>query len=114
MTSRAHRLAPQAEIAFFRIAQEALTNVAKHARARKVVIELEQRQESVSMTICDDGVGFGPGISSSPQPGKWGLVSMRQRAEAIGGRLRLATERRLRNDRRCRVKEVGACRSVCS
>ena len=63
--------------------------MAKHARARKVVIELEQRQESVSMTICDDGVGFGPGISSSPQPGKWGLVSMRQRAEAIGGRLRL-------------------------
>lgn len=84
------RLAPQAEIAFFRVAQEALTNAAKHAQARKVLIMATQNQGTIGLSICDDGVGFdsAPGAGSA-QPGKWGLISMRQRAEAIGGLLRL-------------------------
>jgi PAS domain S-box-containing protein len=84
------RLESQAEIAFFRIAQEALTNVAKHARARKVAVVVTQNEDSVSLSICDDGVGFDPvSGAGGAQPGKWGLISMRQRAEAIGGLLRL-------------------------
>ncbi len=52
------RLAPQIETAYFRIAQEALNNVLKHARARRVDITLEQAPDAVTLTFADDGAGF--------------------------------------------------------
>jgi signal transduction histidine kinase len=82
------RLPPPAEIALFRIAQEALMNVMQHANASEVTVELEATAEAVRMTIADNGVGFSPETATSPR-GKgsgWGMLSMRERAEMVGGR----------------------------
>jgi signal transduction histidine kinase len=81
------RPALQVEIALFRIAQEALNNVAKHARARRVEIALDQVNGECVMSVQDDGTGF-DGVedtSGKPKPGL-GMVTMRERAQAIGGR----------------------------
>jgi two-component system sensor histidine kinase UhpB len=78
-------LRPEAAVALFRIAQEALNNVAKHAAAGQVSIQLQQpEQQQLSMLICDDGRGFEPG---SARRGRWGMTTMRERAEAAGGTL---------------------------
>lgn len=81
------RLPADVEIALFRIAQEALSNVARHAHAREVVITLEVADERQRLSISDDGAGFD---SAAPRPAaSWGLASMLERADAIGGRLRV-------------------------
>jgi PAS domain S-box-containing protein len=80
------RPALQVEIALFRIAQEALNNVAKHARARRVEIELDHVNGECVMSVQDDGIGF-DGVedaSDKPKPGL-GMVTMRERAQAVGG-----------------------------
>jgi len=84
----AQRLPASVETALFRIAQEALTNVAKHARADQVNMTLEEVDGEVRLTIADDGVGFDLTGRRSPRkaPG-WGLLIMRERAEAVGGQL---------------------------
>ena len=82
------RLANAAETALFRIAQEALTNIAKHAQARQVVISLDSDRDRLTMVIADDGAGFG----TNPNPlrqDSWGLRTMRERAQAIGADLRI-------------------------
>jgi signal transduction histidine kinase len=81
------RPAPQVEIALFRIAQEALNNVAKHARARHVEIALDHANGVCVMSVQDDGIGFDRVEASSdkPKPGL-GMVTMRERAQAVGGR----------------------------
>lgn len=86
----APRPSPAAEIALFRIAQEALTNVSKHARARQVTLTLELKPDCICLTVADDGVGFDPAAvrRAGEQPG-WGLLNMRERAEALGGRFHL-------------------------
>jgi two-component system sensor histidine kinase UhpB len=76
------KLAPEAELAVYRIAQESLTNVARHAEARSVTIVLEQAHESVVLRIADDGLGF---AGDPVEHG--GLRSMRERALLIGGAL---------------------------
>ena len=84
------RLPAETEIALYRIAQEALTNCAKHADAKTVTIALNGDAEQVVFVITDDGIGFdldGP-LQGRNQYGL-GLLSMRERAEAIGGRLSL-------------------------
>lgn len=84
----ARRLAPAVEEAFFRIAQEALTNVAKYARAGKVTVTLGTTPDMSRLTIADDGCGFDP--SAWKQPAKdhgWGLMIMRERAAAVGAGL---------------------------
>jgi signal transduction histidine kinase len=82
------RLSQDVETALFRIAQEALTNVAKHAQAREVVVELEQRDDRVVLTVTDDGTGFDfPAMRRDPTKTGVGLVDMRERAEALGGRI---------------------------
>lgn len=73
----------------YRIAQEALSNVRKHAQARQVGVRLEDRGEGVAVQIQDDGVGYSPADSEMPQPGHLGLVSMRERAEMLGGWFRI-------------------------
>jgi len=80
------RPALQVEIALFRIAQEALNNVAKHARAHRVEIELDHANGECVMSVRDDGIGF-DGVedaSDKPKPGL-GMVTMRERAQALGG-----------------------------
>jgi PAS domain S-box-containing protein len=81
------RPALQVEIALFRIAQEALNNVAKHARAQRVEIALDHANGECLMSVQDDGIGF-DGVedaSDNPKPGL-GMVTMRERAQAVGGR----------------------------
>ncbi len=80
---------PETRVVLYRIAQEALTNVRKHARASHVGIRLETRERGILVTIADDGVGFLPEEKAITQPGHLGLVSMRERAEMAGGWLRI-------------------------
>ncbi len=77
-------LRPEAAVALFRIAQEALNNVAKHAGARLVRIGLSLEGDEMKLCIEDDGAGFDP--AQAPR-GRWGMTTMRERAEAAGGRL---------------------------
>jgi signal transduction histidine kinase len=79
---------PQVEIALFRIAQEALNNVAKHAPGSRVAIDLRQEGREYVMRITDDGGGR-PADPPLPQRGgrvPLGLITMRERAEGVGGR----------------------------
>jgi len=81
------RLAPRIENALFRIAQEALTNVAKHAHATSVGVTVKADDDLFHLVIADDGIGFDvacPGDSIEGQG--WGLLTMAERAEAVGGR----------------------------
>jgi PAS domain S-box-containing protein len=82
------RLPSEAETALYRIAQEALTNVAKHARAENVGVILERRADHVLLIVEDDGVGFDPGTAESPGQG-FGLVGMHERAGLIGATLEI-------------------------
>ena len=74
--------------ALYRIAQEALHNVVKHAHATCCQLNLYQHQCAIVLEVCDNGVGFNP---SSPFPGHLGLHSMRERAMQLGGTLELAS-----------------------
>jgi len=78
------RLAPVAETALYRIAQEALNNIAKHARANNVNIEFFTAAGAVTLTVADDGTGFDTGTLPA---NSYGLRIMRERAEAVGARL---------------------------
>ena len=66
----------------FRIAQEAVTNAMKHARARSVIVSLEKNEEGINLTVADDGVGM-PQLSEKAGKGS-GLSIMKYRAEALG------------------------------
>src|SRR6267143_943432 len=83
----ARRLPPETENNLLRIGQEALTNVLKHAQASMVGVELAFEEESVQLSILDDGQGFDPEVKTTGRG--FGLVSMRERARAIGGELTL-------------------------
>jgi PAS domain S-box-containing protein len=84
------RLDSHVENALFRIGQEALTNVAKHAQASEVKISVDVERDSLRLTIVDNGVGFDPEHIMQPEiGGGWGLLSMTERAEAIGGQCRV-------------------------
>jgi two-component system, NarL family, sensor histidine kinase UhpB len=76
-------LDPETEVALFRIAQEGLTNVAKHAQATRVTLSLERGRESVILRVIDDGHGMN---GHSPKSGG-GLRGMRERAVIIGAAL---------------------------
>jgi len=81
------RLPPAAELAFYRISQEALKNVENHARAKQATVHLTQFGSFVELSIKDDGIGFDPAVPN-PNSG-FGLHSMRERAMALGGSIRV-------------------------
>jgi signal transduction histidine kinase len=82
------RLASAIEIGLCRIVQEALNNVAKHARARHVTITVSVEGGKLGLVVSDDGTGFDPeAVLRRPDPGRWGLITMRERAQACGGTL---------------------------
>jgi len=83
------RLAPSAELALFRIAQEALTNVAKHSGARSAGVLISQDDGAIRLVVADDGKGFAEPPGTRGAEGGWGLPAMRERAEAHGGELRV-------------------------
>jgi signal transduction histidine kinase len=76
------RLPLPIEKALFRIAQEALNNVVKHAQASQVIITLSTQDSLAKMTVEDNGVGLG---TLTQRPNSLGLTSMRERAEQLGG-----------------------------
>ncbi len=73
-------LSPALEVSLFRVAQEALTNVAKHAQASRVAVTLSYAGAEVLLDVRDDGCGFG-----SESGAGFGLTSMRQRIRGVGG-----------------------------
>ena len=77
------RLSPDVETTLYRITQEALTNVVKHAQAKRVSIVLTRRSGSVAAVIEDDGRGFSAGSEGNGL----GLLGMRERITLVGGRL---------------------------
>lgn len=81
-----HSLPPQLELALYRVMQEALTNVRKHAQARHAEVSLAYTTEDVRLRVRDDGVG------SDAPTGGFGLVGLRERVQLLGGDLHCASE----------------------
>jgi two-component system NarL family sensor kinase len=77
------------EVGLYRIAQEALTNVARHAGARRATLRLVTTPDEVRLSVEDDGRGFDP---SRVPPGGYGLVGLRERVKLLGGALELESE----------------------
>lgn len=80
-----NRLPPPIEINLYRIVQEALTNVVRHAKATQADVLVERRENQIITIIEDNGVGFDP--ETRGQSGRLGLLGMRERAEMMDGRL---------------------------
>lgn len=78
-------LDPAVEVTAYRILQEALTNVRKHAHARSVAVRLAYRSDQLCLQVRDDGAGAPTPRSAGPEG--WGLVGMRERVEVYGGTL---------------------------
>ena len=90
------RLPGETELALFRILQEALKNVEKHARARRVTVGLRRQDGFVQLLINDDGIGFDSDHSPAGRNGRGGLglLGMRERAAFVGGVLKIKSVRR--------------------
>ena len=84
-------LTPRVEVQLLRVVQEALTNTRKHSRAKHVLVKIDCTTAVASLTIEDDGVGFDPSTVSRSMEGGFGLASMRERVEQVGGRIALHT-----------------------
>jgi signal transduction histidine kinase len=87
------RLPPESETTLYRITQEALTNIAKHANAGRVSVIVTRDNDWVSLIIEDDGVGFDVARLTSDHGRPWGLIGMRERATLIGGSLDIESTR---------------------
>ncbi|WP_412060795.1 sensor histidine kinase [Rubrivirga sp. IMCC45206] len=85
-------LAPDAELALYRVAQEALTNAVRHGAARRATVALESSGDGVSLTVHDDGRGFGrrPSVDALVRSGHFGLAGMRERVRLVDGTLELS------------------------
>jgi signal transduction histidine kinase len=85
------RLAPEVELAAYRIAQEALNNALQHARAENITVHIHCRSDGLELSVVDDGVGFE--LPSRPdlltRAGHFGLLGMRERATLLGGSFRI-------------------------
>jgi signal transduction histidine kinase len=81
-------LAPGVELQLLRIVHEALANVRKHAQAQRTDVEIKKSGETVVVTVADDGIGFNPSEIGRPGFPRFGLTTMRERAESVGGVVR--------------------------
>jgi signal transduction histidine kinase len=88
------RLAPEAEMALYRMAQEALSNVVRHAEASHAWMDLEFEDHLVQLTIRDDGQGFIPPLAPSEyaRNGHYGLLGLYERSELIGAHLTISSQ----------------------
>ncbi len=80
-------LREEARVALFRCFQEILTNIARHAGATRVDIWLKTRERVVELRVADNGCGITPQQSQGPR--SWGIIGMRERMNAVGGKLKL-------------------------
>jgi two-component system sensor histidine kinase UhpB len=87
-------LSPEMAVACFRVSQEALTNVARHAAARHVQIELNQSESVLDLVVRDDGVGFdaAPAQEQAARRGRLGMLGMKERVEILSGTLQVESE----------------------
>jgi len=79
-------IAPARQVAIYRLIQEVLTNVHKHAQATQIEIQLTELADGLKIQIADDGKGFD--LTHIP-PGHYGIVGLRERAEYLGGRVNI-------------------------
>jgi len=86
-TDDEQRLTRETETACFRIAQEALTNVARHAKAKRVSVRLSRNRDQLFLIVKDDGVGFDVKALKDSTPVALGLRGMKERASAVRGRI---------------------------
>jgi two-component system sensor histidine kinase UhpB len=96
MTLETHeldRVAPETEMAAYRLVQEAVTNVLRHAGAKNVAVSVSRGATAVEIGIRDDGRGFVPEetLDRAAAAGHIGLVGMRERARALGGEFALVS-----------------------
>ena len=90
VTDELPALSPNVEQCLFRVAQEAITNVLKHAKAKTLTVRLQCKGDMVTLTIRDDGVGFDVGASSGKE--HFGLLGMRERVELVNGDLSITSQ----------------------
>ena len=83
ITDKLPSLSPDVEQCVYRVAQEAVTNVAKHAKAKNLTVNLEFIEGKVTLIVRDDGVGFN--IEKDDKESHVGLTGMRERAQLVGG-----------------------------
>ncbi len=88
------RLAPHVELAIFRIIQEALRNVEKHASATRVDVSIEFAEGEINISIADNGKGFklAGDVGDLPRDGRLGLMGMKERVNLLGGELTITSE----------------------
>jgi signal transduction histidine kinase len=92
------------QVAIYRVCQEALNNVAKHARASMVEIDLKHEGNSIELSIRDDGQGFDPEQTAS---GHYGLSIMHERADGVGAELSITSRRGHGTELTIRWTEAG-------
>lgn len=86
------RLPPDMEIGIYRIMQEALQNVSAHANAQRAEVAVSFSPQTIALTIADDGRGFDLEAVQHDSSGHFGLLGMRERAEALGGQLAIRSQ----------------------
>lgn len=82
------RLAPEMEAAIYRVVQEALHNIAKHAQAKTACVQVTRENDFVRLVVEDDGVGIAS-VTTAPQRRTFGLAGMRERISGLGGTIRV-------------------------
>ena len=95
VVGRHRRVEPEIETVLFRIAQEALTNIAKHARAERATVRLTYSDDAVQLTVRDDGRGFDPDAVLSGDHRRrraWGLLGIQERVELVGGDFKIDSD----------------------
>jgi signal transduction histidine kinase len=87
---KSRRMDSIVETVLFRVVQEALNNVLRHAQARQAHVLVQFLPHEIILKVSDSGIGFNPEISLNPPHG-WGLAGMRERVDLIGGRLKIGS-----------------------
>ncbi|HEX7418346.1 MAG TPA: GAF domain-containing sensor histidine kinase [Thermoanaerobaculia bacterium] len=87
------RVPPSVELQLIRIVQEALTNVRKHSKASRASVSLVRDGQHLIVTVADDGVGFDPAAKTRAEFPRFGLATMRERAETVGGTVSISSSR---------------------
>jgi signal transduction histidine kinase len=101
------------QVVLFRVAQEALTNVLKHARASEIIVALSEDSNGTLLSVHDDGVGFDANeLMTRALPGHMGMRTMQKRAQAAGGWLKVESKPGGGTTVRCWAPDMDAAQSV--